>query len=84
METSKNNKSIEQPKVETKQSPDANTDKPTWKDIEKAIYEIVKVALDYNYSKSGNFLKKWKKQGKLYMTGALLHLFDRGLKNLTR
>ena len=35
---------------------------PTWQDIEKAIKEVIKMALFYNKLKDGKFMQSYKKQ----------------------
>src|SRR6185295_15083561 len=41
---------------------ESTTPKPTWKDIEKALREIVKAGVDYKMEKNGTFMKNWRKK----------------------
>lgn len=67
MSTTKTNKQTSNQsapsKVESKSSTTTSTIvKPTYKQIEKAIIEIVKAGMDYKMSKTGTFMINWKRK----------------------
>ena len=62
MSTTKNDKKIINEPASSKSMSEADMAKPTWKDIEKALREIVKAGVDYKMEKDGTFMKNWRKK----------------------
>jgi len=66
MSTTKNNKqTIKQSTSSKIEKTSSNTNtiaKPTLKEIEKAMVEIIKAGMDYKMPKTGTFMKNWKKK----------------------